>query len=392
MMKKILMVNDSGEWGGAEKIFYTIATMLSKNGFYVLCALGGKGTLFEKLNNLGIHTICYKEKNVLNSENSFVLFGKRFPNFIALIQNYSKLGRVSKSLRQIIIDFAPDFIYLNNLRPLVIFNRIPKDSLSFKNKPKVFWHEHGYQRSFLRQIYLDVFLLKNVDKVITVSKHTASGHIWKAKQKIHVVHNGISQDKTPTKQEKSFHGNKSFIFIVPAFITYWKGQMTVLKAVDYIKRRNDSCDFQVWFVGNPRTTSDKKYFKKMKRFAETKSLDQIVQFKGFRTDVLDLMNSADVVISSSVEHDPFPTILLEACMLGKAAICTDAGGSSEIVANGLSGFVVPRRDYRSLAEAMLKLRKDTETRKKFEIAAKKRYETYFTIDKFRDRLLKVMEE
>jgi glycosyltransferase involved in cell wall biosynthesis len=73
-----------------------------------------------------------------------------------------------------------------------------------------------------------------------------------------------------------------------------------------------------------------------------------VRFLGPRDDMPDLMNAADAfVLSSTVEG--LPTVLLEAAASGLPAVATDAGGVSEAVIHGRTGYVVPPE---GLASAM----------------------------------------
>jgi glycosyltransferase involved in cell wall biosynthesis len=84
------------------------------------------------------------------------------------------------------------------------------------------------------------------------------------------------------------------------------------------------------------------------------AVDARVRFLGAREDLPALMNAADGFVLSSVVEG-LPMVLLEAAASGVPAVATDAGGVRECVADGETGFVVPRSDGDALAAAMSRL-------------------------------------
>jgi glycosyltransferase involved in cell wall biosynthesis len=70
--------------------------------------------------------------------------------------------------------------------------------------------------------------------------------------------------------------------------------------------------------------------------------------------VLPFLRACDVFVLSSV-IEGMPNALLEALACGKPAVVTDAGGNGEVVRDGKTGFVVPRKDPQRLAEATVRL-------------------------------------
>ena len=58
----------------------------------------------------------------------------------------------------------------------------------------------------------------------------------------------------------------------------------------------------------------------------------------------------DIVAQSSMSEG-LPNVLLEAAAAGCPLVATDAGGSSEIVVDGLTGLLVPIEDRAALAAA-----------------------------------------
>jgi glycosyltransferase involved in cell wall biosynthesis len=92
----------------------------------------------------------------------------------------------------------------------------------------------------------------------------------------------------------------------------------------------------------------------LERLAAELSLTDRVRFVGVRQDVRDWYYAADAfVLGSAVEG--MPVVLLEAAAAALPAVVTDAGGNSEVVVDGKTGFVVEKENYHSLARAVDKM-------------------------------------
>jgi len=74
---------------------------------------------------------------------------------------------------------------------------------------------------------------------------------------------------------------------------------------------------------------------------------------------------------------------------GKPIVATTAGGIPEVVVDGETGFLVPPRDHQSMADALVKLLKDPELRKKMGHAGLVRARRKFSADRMVQETLKV---
>ncbi|MCC7043176.1 MAG: glycosyltransferase [Acidobacteria bacterium] len=77
-----------------------------------------------------------------------------------------------------------------------------------------------------------------------------------------------------------------------------------------------------------------------------------VVFLGSRSDVPDLLATADVLVHPSLEEG-FCNALIEAMAAGRPVVATDVGGNAEAVVQGQTGVIVPPRDAGQLARAMV---------------------------------------
>ena len=87
---------------------------------------------------------------------------------------------------------------------------------------------------------------------------------------------------------------------------------------------------------------------------------------------------ADVFLHGSVS-DGLPHAVIEAQAMSLPVVCSDAGGLPEIVVDGETGFVVPRRDADALATKVAVLAGDPNLRRRLGQAGRRRVEAHFAL-------------
>jgi glycosyltransferase involved in cell wall biosynthesis len=86
-------------------------------------------------------------------------------------------------------------------------------------------------------------------------------------------------------------------------------------------------------------------------------LGRKVVFTGWRRDIPDLLHAFDVFALSSL-FEGLPRSVLQAHAAGLPVVATAAGGTPEAVKDGVTGYIVKRRDTRALAGRLIELLKD----------------------------------
>ena len=74
------------------------------------------------------------------------------------------------------------------------------------------------------------------------------------------------------------------------------------------------------------------------------------------------LRSIDLLVCPSIEFDPFPTVLLEAGLVGLPVLASRVGGIPEIVEDNKTGLLITPADSRILTQAMEKLINDAQLR------------------------------
>jgi len=80
-------------------------------------------------------------------------------------------------------------------------------------------------------------------------------------------------------------------------------------------------------------------------------------FLGRRLDVPEILACCELFTLPS-HSEGFPNVILEAMAAGLPVVATQVGGVLEIIEDGQSGLLVPPRDYRALADAIIRVMKD----------------------------------
>ena len=109
-------------------------------------------------------------------------------------------------------------------------------------------------------------------------------------------------------------------------------------------------------------------------------LERHVFLVGFRTDALELTKGFDVFAMSSVSEG-MCTALVDAMAASKAAVCTAVGGIPEVMLDGRTGYLVPPRDDRAMADKLVLLLKDEALRTRMGQAALRRARETFTVER-----------
>lgn len=110
--------------------------------------------------------------------------------------------------------------------------------------------------------------------------------------------------------------------------------------------------------------------------ARSVGLDRMV-LTGYRDDVRSLLPALDVYVNCS-SSEGVSVAILEAMDAALAVVATAVGGTPEIIRDGLDGWLIPPASPTALAEAIIELREQTDTRRKLGIAAHSRVQEAFS--------------
>ena len=123
---------------------------------------------------------------------------------------------------------------------------------------------------------------------------------------------------------------------------------------------------------------------------EKLNLKEHVRLAGYQKNIPEWLAAADIFVLSS--HSEGTSVsLVESMAAGLPAVVTNAGGNPYVVENGITGKVVPVRDEKALADAMLCLAEDSEMRKRYSANARKRFDDDFRLARMMDSYSRIYE-
>src|SRR5205814_908313 len=105
--------------------------------------------------------------------------------------------------------------------------------------------------------------------------------------------------------------------------------------------------------------------------AESLVISDRVVFTGFRIDTANILQQLDVSVLSSLTEG-LSNALLESMAAGLPVVATRVGGNPEIVADGITGLLVPPKDPLRLSEAICNLLANPELRARMGASGKER--------------------
>lgn len=91
-------------------------------------------------------------------------------------------------------------------------------------------------------------------------------------------------------------------------------------------------------------------------------------FAGFAKDVARVVSAFDLSVFPSL-WEGTPLTVFEALAMGKAIVATDADGLLDVLTNDRDAIIVPRRDARALADGLIRMIDEPETRSRLAASA-----------------------
>ena len=135
-----------------------------------------------------------------------------------------------------------------------------------------------------------------------------------------------------------------------------------------------------------------RYVNKLRAKAEELNIRESVQFRGIldETELLDEFAKASLLVLPSYQETA-PMVIQEAMAAGLPVVATRVGGIPYQIDHGKSGLIVEPGDVRSLTESLTCILNDSELRKSFAIAARRRAENLYRADKVAEQTEKAYE-
>ncbi|MFC1621654.1 glycosyltransferase family 4 protein [Candidatus Omnitrophota bacterium] len=296
------------------------------------------------------------------------------------------LGEIEEVFGRFISRAKPDIIHCHNMHYFSKPHARSIERLAKKNGIPIVLTAHNVWDD---NLFLD--LIRNIkwDHIIAVSHFIKKELIGVgiSHRKVTVIHHGIDEHayhpkieyKSIFKEYPQLKGKK--IIFHPARMGLAKGCDVSIKALKRIKERFP--DAMLILAGTKNiidwASTQQKDIAYMVNLVDFFDLRKNVLIEAFKLEDMPRLYAASTVcVYPSSACEPFGLTMLEALSSGKPMVVTETGGMPEIIKDGINGFVVPIKDFESLASRTIQLFSDNDLRERFGYTGRQMVEQNFT--------------
>jgi len=361
MRVKLLFVIDNLEFGGGERVFTQLINGLSSEQYEIYLASNPGGDLYQSLINKDVCCIPLD-------------FSKRV--------NPSLIFKLMKIIR----DKKIDIVHGQGARAEFYARIATRFTRSSKYVSTIAMPVEGYDVGLLRKsIYfvLDRTTDKYVDRFIVVSdvlKNTLITMRRMPPEKITKIYNGIEIDHYDPKTTASrvkirdiFGVNKDNILLGALGRMVWqKGFEFLIRTIQDVSKTHR--EIKVIIVGAGLLK------KELENLCRQLKVEDKTIFAGFRSDIKEILSAVDIVVIPSL-LEGFPMLTLEAMAMEKPIVATRIDGITEQITDGVEGILVQPGEPIALAAAINKVIENKEFARSLGLAARKKVEKEFTVEK-----------
>lgn len=196
-------------------------------------------------------------------------------------------------------------------------------------------------------------------------------------ERIHVILNGVECNTAtlPDDELLAFRGEGPLLGVVTT-LRAQKGLPTLLDALEILAAEGRAP--RVAIVGNGECSDT------VERRLRAGSLADTILLRPFRGPVEPYLAALDAFVLPSY-WEGLPIAVLEAMDMGLPVVASAVGGTPEAVIDGETGYLVPPRDARALADRLAAIAADAETRERMGAAGREAVRQRFQLANMVDK-------
>ncbi|WP_313113734.1 glycosyltransferase family 4 protein [Aequorivita sediminis] len=287
-----------------------------------------------------------------------------------------------QNLQTVLNKITPDVIHLQWLSVIPWFEEVLSaqstpvvlSQLGFHVNVRPFVNDDNF--NYLQYWYPKMTGFHSVSKAISRN----GDKIWNGTSKIDkVVYTGLPLEITPFAEKYKILKTLQLLSVGRP---HWvKGYDYALQTCVLLKGKN--IPFHYTIIGGAGN-EELQFLIADLRLEDDVSLIEAVS----QSEVFAVMKSSSLLLMPSLEEG-IPNVVVEAMAIGLPVISSDCGGISELIANGVNGWIVPTRNSKAMAEEVMRFSKlSLEEIEKVRVAARKKVERQHS----EERMVKEMEE
>ncbi len=331
--KKLIVFIPSIEDGGVEKNLFLILNYLSL-----------------KLKNIILITFDNKSKKKIRKNINII---NPFFNFSFIKGRYSKYIFCLIVLAKILL-FNRNYTVLSfqaNIFVIILSKFFGISVISRSNSSSTGWSKNPFKQMIFSHYF------KLTDEIIVNSFKFKKEMDERYNINCKCILNPFDFKKISKKSKfkvKKIYNKKSIKLISIGRLTTQKDFLTILKAMKILKNKN----IELAILGKGEEE------KNLQKFIDQNNLKNKVKLLGYKQNPFPYIKQADIFLLSSI-FEGSPNVLVEALYLKKYIISTNCPtGPAEILNKGKYGQLVKIGDFKSIAKAIIKYKKNKYYKKK----------------------------
>ncbi|MGY6245710.1 glycosyltransferase [Faecalibacterium prausnitzii] len=298
-----------------------------------------------------------------------------------------------KELKHIIDEGEYDIIHCHTPVGAMLTRLAAKQAR--KQGTKVFYTAHGFHFykgapaiNWILYYPVEKWLSRYTDVLITINKEDYErAKTFKAGKVCYVPGVGIDLKKfnvgyvnKEQKRKEIGVSADDFVLLSVGELIPRKNHEVVIRALSVLKQLDKLNHIEYVICGRGAYETD------LKKLAEGLDVADHVHFLGYRNDISEICNCADLFVFMS-HQEGLPVALMEAMACGLPAVCSNIRGNTDLIEDGVTGLLA-NNTPEEVAESISKMKSDTALRNRVASAALQKIKQ-FDLSSVEDEMSKI---
>lgn len=371
-MIKVALVSHSAACAGAERMLLRLAVLLKQTGRYlpVICcpAIAQPNGLAEKALDEGIDVqpITPPVWYVFTNGENAAAYGAATISELRAMKNLFRTQEFSLVIANTLTSIVPILAAKEIGIPVILWVHGILDA-----------HYIPSDYDLERRLLFDRIAIALSDRVVCCSDWTGLYYHPYAKERMKVIPNWVEDPGNNIPACK----NRTFVCL-NTFDPH-KGVSYLVHAAAILKKRGYDFSLDLYGTGGEET--------RLRKQVEKEELGKVIRFCG-RTNDTDTVYKKAFTIINPCDIEPFGLTLIEGMSFGRPIIAVASGGPTSIVIDEETGFLVPPRDEKALADKMAWLLDHPEQAEEMGCQGRSRYERCFSPASAEKAFLSILDD
>ena len=298
-----------------------------------------------------------------------------------------------KELKHIIDEGEYDIIHCHTPVGAMLTRLAAKQAR--KQGTKVFYTAHGFHFykgapaiNWILYYPVEKWLSRYTDVLITINKEDYErARTFKAGKVCYVPGVGIDLKKfnagyvnKEQKRKEIGVSADDFVLISVGELIPRKNHEVVIRALSVLKQLDKLNHIEYVICGRGAYETD------LRKLAEGLDVADHVHFLGYRNDISEICNCADLFVFMS-HQEGLPVALMEAMACGLPAVCSNIRGNTDLIEDGVTGLLA-NNTPEEVAQSISKMKSDTALRNRVASAALQKIKQ-FDLSSVEDEMSKI---